>query len=160
MFGVWGPCTNSVGNINTAKSLQNRRKQFGSRRKKYPDLEQGTFLGYIYTFILYKIKKCRALTSLRQLLPWLGKQLFAFQTVQKNIRLFIIIPKTKKGKRLNLKQNISFPFKYKHYDKLSLKSIVLLLCSHKIIIKKGLCRLKVSHNHFICQVNSLILSGL
>ena len=43
----WVFVTNSVRNINTAKSLQNRRKQFAMRRKKSPTLDTGSYLEYI-----------------------------------------------------------------------------------------------------------------
>ena len=52
----WGPCAefqkglwmsaNSVGNTNTAKSLQKSKNKFASRRKKSQPLEPGSFWGY------------------------------------------------------------------------------------------------------------------
>ena len=57
-----GPCAvlqlnlwisaNSVGNINTAKSLHKKnRKQFASRRKRFPTLDPSCYLDYISIFI-------------------------------------------------------------------------------------------------------------
>ena len=44
-LGLW-ISANSVVNITTAKSLQNSRKQFASRRKRSSTLDPGSCLGY------------------------------------------------------------------------------------------------------------------
>ena len=36
----------NVGNINTAKSLQKKRKQFSSKRKGSPSLRAGSYMDY------------------------------------------------------------------------------------------------------------------
>ena len=46
-FGFWNS-TNSVGYINTAKSLQKSRKQFASRRKRSSPFGPVSCLGYTY----------------------------------------------------------------------------------------------------------------
>ena len=53
-LGLW-ISANSVGNVNTAKSLQTSRKQFASRQKRSPQLKPGSWLGHTLYIYLYSL---------------------------------------------------------------------------------------------------------